>query len=307
MNWEKQGRVYVADGEADWMQSHAYVPTPYRLDGETLRVYVAFLDDDRFGRVGYVDVDPDDPTEVRAVSEEPVFDVGAPGTFDHHGVTPTSVVETDEELRLYYFGWQRGVSVRYFLFAGVAVSNDGGNSFERYSETPILDRVDGERFVRSAPYVRQDGDKFEMWYVSGDEWITVGDKEVPTYNLRYTTSPDGLDWGRCNGEICLRLGLEDEIGFGRPFVRKDGDRYRMWYSVRTRSKGYRIGYAESVDGRTWERRDSEAGVDVSDSGWDDEMICFPNVVETETGTYLFHNGNGFGETGFGVAKLEETG
>ena len=103
----------------------------------------------------------------------------------------------------------------------------------------------------------------------------------------------------------MRPAAPDEFGFGRPFVVKHGDRYKNWYSIRSQSKGYRIGYAESADGRTWTRRDDEVGLDVSSSGWDSEMVCFACVQQTKHGTYMFYNGNNYGETGFGAAVLEQ--
>ena len=35
---------------------------------------------------------------------------------------------------------------------------------------------------------------------------------------------------------------------------RDEDGYRMWYGVRTKSRGYHAGYAESTDGVDWRRR-----------------------------------------------------
>ena len=34
------------------------------------------------------------------------------------------------------------------------------------------------------------------------------------------------------------------------------------------------------------------------------MICFPWIQRTPHGTYMFYNGNNYGETGFGAAVLE---
>jgi hypothetical protein len=78
----------------------------------------------------------------------------------------------------------------------------------------------------------------------------------------------------------------------------------MFYSIRTRSKGYRIGYAESADGLKWERKDREVGIDVSESGWDSEMIAYSSVQKYKDKVYMFYNGNNLGETGFGYAELE---
>ena len=106
------------------------------------------------------------------------------------------------------------------------------------------------------------------------------------------------------GRVCLDLATDDEYGFGRPFVLKDEGMFKMWYSIRSRSKGYRLGYAESADGTHWLRKDEQVGLDVSSEGWDSEMICFGCVQPTRYGTYLFYNGNNYGETGFGVARWQ---
>jgi hypothetical protein len=113
-----------------------------------------------------------------------------------------------------------------------------------------------------------------------------------------------MHWG-LHGTTAVALQKEDEFGIGRPFVCPSSDGYRMWYSVRSRSRGYRIGFATSVNGASWKRRDDEAGIDVSPSGWDSEMVCFGAVQPTRHGTYLFYNGNNYGATGFGVAILDK--
>jgi hypothetical protein len=303
VRWTKLGLVYVASGEQPWAQSHAYVPTPVVLDETTIRVYAAFLDREKVGRVGYVDVDARNPTRVLGVSQSPAFDVGLPGTFDDSGVTPVSVVQRNGRSHLYYMGWQLGRGVRYYLLTGLAISDDG-RPFRRWSRTPVLERSDGELFVRSGACVLAEGAAWTMWYVAGDRWVDVDGKATPTYNLRRLTSCDGVTWGSA-GQVCLELQAPDEYGFGRPFVCKGPAGYRMWYSIRTFSKGYRLGYAESPDGLAWRRKDDEVGIDVSASGWDSEMICFAAVVRAGGHSYLFYNGNNYGQTGFGVAVGED--
>jgi hypothetical protein len=44
-------------------------------------------------------------------------------------------------------------------------------------------------------------------------------------------------------------------------------------------------------------------MDVSETGWDSEMICYAAVITTKYGTTMFYNGNRNGETGFGCAVL----
>jgi predicted GH43/DUF377 family glycosyl hydrolase len=297
--WEKLGRVYVASGEQPWARSHATLPTPFLLDDERIRIYVAFLDAEGIGRLGYVELDARDPLRVLAVSPSPVLDIGRPGTFDENGVTPMTVLRHEGRCYLFYTGWQLGRRVRYYMFTGLAVSDDDGATFRRVSEAPVLERSDGELFVRTAAHVRRDGSSWRIWYAGGDRWIDLGGKQVPSYDLRHARS-ERLDRWPPAGEVVL-VPRDDEYGFGRPWVVGAPGGYQMWYSIRSRAKGYRLGYAESVDGLAWQRRDGALGLDVAASGWDAEMICYSSLQPTRYGTYLFYNGNNYGETGFGVA------
>jgi hypothetical protein len=279
------------------------LPTPLDMGDGRLRIYVAFVDERTVGRIGYVDVDARNPSRILAVSETPVLDIGEPGAFDDNGVIPISVVRIGEVVRLYYAGYQLGVNVRYLLFSGLAVSHDGGTSFERHARVPILDRSDQELLLRSAAHVAPDGPPWRMWYVAGDRHISAGGTTRPTYNIRYIESDDGIRWP-AQGEVAIDLKTGDEYGLGRPFTCAWGGLYRMFYSIRTHSLGYRLGYAESVDGRNWVRRDEQAGIDISPLGWDSEMIYGASVMLSEHGTFMFYNGNDYGRTGFGYAVLE---
>ena len=304
MKWKKLGRVFVADKSQPWMQSHAFAPTPWKLNDDMIRVFVAFWDAEKVGRLGYVDVSAKDPTKVLEVSQKPVLDVGRAGTFDDSGITPASLVRMPNgSLRLYYVGWQKGVQVRYYLFSGVAESTDGGKTFKRVQETPVLDRAPGEIYIRTAPYVLKEANGFRVWYLGGNEWVTAGEKQIPTYDLKVSFSSDGLSWSQ--GKLVMEADRsKKEIGFGRPWLVQKPSGFQMYYSIR-REDGYRLGYAESVDGVSWTRKDDQIGLGVSASGWDSEMVCFTALATTRDGsTVMFYNGNNYGETGFGAAVLE---
>jgi predicted GH43/DUF377 family glycosyl hydrolase len=303
MRWAKRGRVYVPPGDLPWAQHYAFPPTPVRRGDGVLRLYLAFCDADTVGRVGYVDVREEAPAEILEVSRRPVLDIGAAGMFDENGVLPTSVIPVGDLLYMYYVGYQLGYGVTYYQFQGLAISSDGGETFERASRVPVLDRSDAEPLNRTSAFVRHHGGRFQMWYVGGDSWTTVGEKPLPVYNMRFLESEDGVEWGP-EGEVCMDFDLDDEHAFGRPWVWDEGGGLAMMYSVRTRSKDYRLGLARSRDGRRWERHDDEVGIDVSDDGWDSEMIAYGSVVTGDDATFLFYNGNERGRTGFGYAELE---
>ncbi len=226
MKWRKLGRVYSPAGESGWDRTYAHLPTPVLLDDRHIRVYFAALDEQKRGRIGYVDVDGADPCRVRRVAAEPVLDLGEPGSFDDAGVNPSCLVAVAGRLRMYYIGWQRCQTVPYMLFAGLAEGDDG-EAFRRRARVPILDRSPAEPFLRSATTIVREGDRYRAWYVSADGWTHVGDIPYPHYVVRHVESADGLTWPG-SGSVCIGHDGPDEFGIGRPWVVRDGSLYRMW-------------------------------------------------------------------------------
>ena len=75
------------------------------------------------------------------------------------------------------------------------------------------------------------------------------------------------------------------------------------HNYKGKEGGYRIGYASSVDMINWNRRDEMAGMSVSESGWDSEMVNYPHVFMLDGETYMLYQGNEMGRSGIGLAKL----
>jgi predicted GH43/DUF377 family glycosyl hydrolase len=304
MKWEKKGLIYRNDGGAWWRAHSVLVPVPYLQSPDRLRLFCGFRDHQGVSRIGYVDVDPLQPARVLGVSPSPVLDIGRPGAFDDNGVVPTCIVREGTDLFLYYFAFQLGVRVRYFLLSGLAISRDGGETFVRHSETPILERSDTELMFRSGPFVRREPDRFRLWYVAGSKWLDAGDaKTLPTYSIHYAESPDGISWPRA-GQLALAP-APDEYGVARPVVFKRGTMFHMIFSARSLVRGYCPAYATSPDGKRWDRDDSALGIQRSSDGWDSEMICFHSVFEHGDNLLLFYCGNDFGRAGMGYAVLSE--
>lgn len=306
MKWKKHGVVWAPDGSQPWARSHATCPTPFWLSDGDLRLYVQCRDDNNVGRVGYVDVDPDNPTRVIRVSKQPVLDVGEPGCFDDNGVFQTSIViDSDGRVRMYYVGFELCHHIRYRLLTGLAVSEDGGETFHRVQRTPVLERSNAEPYIRGGPFVLLENGVYRIWYVAGGAWMEINGRLNPVYDLRYLESEDGIHWPQA-GEVVLPLDDPNEHGFGRPYVLQGEKSYHMFYSIRkVQPNAYRMGYAESHDGLRWTRKDEQLGLDVSKEGWDSQSIEYSSVVECGDRTWMFYNGNDFGGTGFGVAELLE--
>lgn len=301
MTWHKQGLIYAPDGSHWWMRTYTHLPTALVMD-DVVRVYFAGLDDTQYGRIGFLDLNRHNLSEVVYVHDEPILDLGEPGCFDDSGVNPSAILYVEGVYYLYYIGWQRCERVPYLLQAGLAKSIDGVH-FERVSRATILPRTDAEPFFRSAMTVIQHENRYMAWYPSAVGWETIKQTLYPVYVVRHTTSTDGFHWESHN-TISINFQNADEFGFGRPFVRYHNGEFQMWYSIRSRTAPYRMGYATSPDGINWQRHDDSVGITVSDQGWDSEMICYGVVHHIDGKDFMFYNGNQHGKTGFGYAIRE---
>lgn len=297
MKWKKKGLIFEPAAQYDWVITHAMLPVAQNIDGDFYRIY--FSGRDRFNRsqIGYVVVDINTPQKILELSEKPVLGLGNLGTFDDNGVSPTWIIANGSIDYLYYFGWNKRSTVRAGEVSGLAVSDDNGKSFRRVSHAPIIDRTNEEPYtILVISCVLVEGGTWRMWYDSCDEWINA---DLPRYNIKYAESQDGIHWQR-QGIVSVDFKYSNETRVSRACVVKE-DFYKMWFCFAIGAEGYRMGYAESADGIRYTRKDDEVGIDVSASGWDSEMVCYPFVFSHRGRKYMLYCGNGYGRTGFGYA------
>jgi hypothetical protein len=298
--WRKLGVVQVDTTGASWAATHVALPSiDASADGAT-RLYFSVRDSGSKSRIARAELAFDGLVPSGSIEPTPVLDLGSLGAFDDSGVTNSCLVIHRERQYLYYTGWALGVSVPFYLHAGLAISDDGGRSFHRVSQAPVLERNAVDPYLTASPWVLVDNGVWRMWYVSATEWKPTASGPTHHYHVRYAESADGVNWAR-TGHVCLDFATSEEHAFGRPCVVRDDDGiYRMWYSVR--GAAYRIGYAESRDGLAWSRMDDRAGIDVSSEGWDSQMIEYPVVFDREGRRLMLYNGNDYGRTGVGLAE-----
>ena len=304
MKWIKQAKVFEPRGDFGWMNSHAQGPTVLVREG-FLRVYFASRPKPGLSLPTFVDLDIDDPKKVLRLNPTPLLEPGAPGSFDEFGVQPVEVVEQGGEVWLYYTGWERGTTFTYRLSVGLAVSRDGGETFARAYQGPVLDRTKDEPFLTTSPSIIREGGLWHAWYGSGIGYHESGGKYEPRYVIKYATSENGVDWRRPN-LTCIEPKFDLESNT-RPTVHRIGGTYHMWFCYRGAGDyrggtgSYRIGYASSADLLSWTRDDDRAGIALSEDGWDSSTITYPYVKLVKDRYLMFYNGNGFGATGFGYA------
>ncbi len=301
MKWEKKGIIYSLDGSSTWAKNSTLQPTPLLLNDDTIRIFVGLRDDKGVSRVGYVDVDANNPKIVKKSFKRTFVRYRFAGTFDDNGVVPCAVIRNEGKIHLYYAGYQVGYHVRMMIYCGLAISEDNGNSFKRYSKVPVLERCDDELLFRVIHSVVKEDGKWKVYYGGGSYFKEGKKKTLPLYDIRYMESEDGINFVGSGDVIIGTQG--DEYRVGRPYVIKDEDIYKMFFCAGSEDLTYKLAYAESLDGINWTRDDDKLNISLSSSGWDSQMMAYPSVVKYNDKTYLFYNGNNYGYDGFGYAEL----
>lgn len=302
MQWKKKGLIFGANDNSWWMNNSALQPTPIVIE-DMIRVFVGFRDKKGVGRIGYVDLDAECPSRIIRISESPCLDIGKPGCFDDNGAVPCAVTRIGDEIYLFYAGYNIGYHVRMAIFSGLAMSRDNGETFQRYSQVPIMERTENETLFRVIHTAIREHDGWRMYYGAGNKFIQGEKKTLPVYEIEMLQTRD-LAGLRKEG-ITLLHNEGDEYRIGRPYVVYDSGKYKMFFCKGTEKITYRLAYAESEDGKAWVRNDKKLNLDLSEEGWDSEMMAYPAFVRYKHRAYLFYNGNNYGYEGFGYAELIE--
>jgi hypothetical protein len=302
MKWRKIKYLFTANNQSDWMYSHGSNPVFKLLENGVCRVYFTCRDKESRSHIASLDLDFEDDFRITNISKEPVLCPGDLGLFDDSGVVMGCFQSIKGKEYLYYLGWNLKVTVPWMNTIGLAIYDSDSKSYLKNSKAPMMDRSDEDPYSISYPFVLFDNGVYKMWYGSNLSWGK--DQASMQHVFKYAESTDGVNWNRTN-QIVLGLEHKGEYALSKPWVLKERDLYKMWYSYRAseKSENYRIGYAESKNGVDWIRKDNEVGIDVSISGWDSEMISYPCVFDYKGERYMLYNGNNYGGSGFGIAIL----
>ena len=313
LEWKKLGKLFTPQRVVgrSWLKEFSQAPAALICD-DYVRIYFSCRPSaDKNGQYvsysAFVDLDRKNLFNVLRVSKIPILSLGGLGDFDEFGIYPVSVIRHDDEIRAYYAGWTRCESVPFNVAIGCGVSTDGGTTFKKMGNGPILSYSPDEPFVLSGPKIRRFNDHWYLWYIAGRKWKIVDARPEPVYKIRMATSPDGIHWHKLNKDL-IESRIEDDEAQASPDVFYANGIYHMLFCYRYsqhyrgKEKGYRIGYASSTNLTDWVRNDSKAGIDISEKGWDSEMISYPHVFELDGKTFLAYLGNQVGRYGFGLAE-----
>jgi hypothetical protein len=316
IKWQKLGKIFdptnyhLPDNSKEFAQS----PQTLVFD-DFIRIYFSTRALESTGmflsNIAYVDFSKDLKKIIR-ISDNTVIPLGNLGTFDEHGIFPINPLKDGDRIIAYTCGWSRRVSVSVETSIGLVYSNDNGNTFNRLGPGPIMTSSINEPVLVGDGFVQKYNNKYFMWYIFGKTWIKATDSEPPArvYKIAYATSFDGINWDKVKSKQIISDVIDENECQALPTVVEHNGVYHMVFCYRHASdfrtnpnRGYKLGYAYSLDLKNWTRDDAKLNFSLPDEGWDSEMMCYPHLFKVEDQIFLLYNGNNFGRYGFGAAKL----
>ena len=303
MKWKKIGLIASPKlFNLKWWSSYGMDPCTLKLHDDLYRVFFCGRNNQNISMIGYFDYDLKNH-KIKKISKKPVLIHGELGAFDDNGVTASCLIKIKNLVYLYYIGWKPKSTTRYSLMTGLAISKNNGENFKRYSRSPILKLTDKEPFsILTAPYVMKiKKNKWFMWYVSCNTWVN---KDYPKYDIKLATSNDGKNWSQ-EGLTSIKL-KKNERAVARPSVLFENNIYKMWFCYEKKVGRYKIGYAESINGINWKRKDDQANIYPGKKESDNKMIAYPHVIKHNGLKYMFYNGNDYGKEGVFLAMEVKT-
>jgi hypothetical protein len=302
--WKKLGRLFdpASAIRHPKLVSHAANPLPIFINNNIFRIFYSGRDAENRSSVGAVDIDIVNAEIVHDIYE-PVFLHGEKTTFFSEGVSIGCTANFGAQTLMYFMGWKNNGEQHWHGQIGALEVHDDLRLSLAFPY-PIIPLSPNDAISLSYPWIlpKQNG-TFQMWYGSTVSW-DAGNGEM-LHILKSASSVNGRKWENFESSIPYSIGQAQ--AFSRPTVLAHNDgTLDMWFSYR---KGdgttYRIGRARCNEDHLWELDLKNAGIDVSESGWDSEMIEYPYVFIHDDHIYMLYNGNRYGRTGFGLAVWVE--
>jgi predicted GH43/DUF377 family glycosyl hydrolase len=242
ITWERPERnVALLPGPDRWDSVEVFSPRVLRsAQTGLLQMWYTGWDSSGSYRIGHA-LSTDNGATWNKSAANPVLNLGKPGAWDSLSVQGASVVEEPGGYRMWYMGqdgntWQ----------IGMATSPDG-DAWTRYAGNPVMqpgptDAWDGRHLFWL--HVIEGGPGYQMWYSGTNDAWGLG-----PIRIGYAESRDGIHWNRdAQNPVSIPkpAGWWGQSDSMEPYVIREGDVYRMWFTERNEPRLYRLNYAWSA-------------------------------------------------------------
>ena len=275
--------------------SHAANPVVIRIDETTYRIFFNSRDSNQRSSVYSFDFDMKNQSLIPDTLRDQ-FLLGNTDGYFKDGVSLGSHFELDGVYWIGFMGWTNPPYKHWYGKIG-RFKLDSNYDFEYMEEKPWFDLSTHDPISLSYPAVYFNKNVMHVWYGSTLSW-DGGNGEM-VHVLKEKVSEDFVHFEDSNRFVEWEMGKSQ--AFSRPSIVLVNDKFLMAYSVRGNLTKYQIGF-----GIVEENSAVVAHLTTfspSSSTWETEMVEYPYLISHNDEIYMFYNGNAYGKSGIGLAKL----
>jgi len=275
--------------------SHAANPVIVRMDGCIYRIFFNSRDLNQRSSVYSVDLNLDTQCLIPQTLRTQ-FLLRTSDSYFKDGISLGSHFVLDGVNWIGFMGWINPPAQHWYGTIG-RFRLDSNFDLEFIEKDPWFDLDSDDQISLSYPAVYFSQNVMHVWYGTTLTW-DGGNGEM-VHVLKEKISKDFVQFETSNRSLEWKMG--DSQAFSRPSIVKVQDHLLMAYSVRGNKTKYRIGFGNIKDD-TSEIKEI-AAFRTSTSPWESEMVEYPYLIAHKDLIYMFYNGDGYGKSGIGLAKL----
>jgi hypothetical protein len=267
--------------------NHRHAPSIFLFENHIRLYFSSDFSEEEFEGISYIDLNRNNFSEIKNISSGPVIIAGKFGEFDDFGSVTISIANYKNKLIAFYTGFSKCESVPFNSAIGYAISNNLGESFQKYAPGPVISYSLDEPFLISSPRICQLENILYLFYISGRKWNASDTKIEPVYKIRSGLSYNSIEWQKRNEDLIGSLDCESQDSLDIIFF---NNKYYMFFSFRDISNSlkdsYKLGYAVSDDLITWQRNQHQFEFD---NFLSDPLIpnhSFPHIFVLDNNVYL---------------------
>lgn len=300
MYWQRLGKIFTLDSLHPLMQSHSSNPTPHQIDTHIFRVFFSTRNVENKSSISFFDLDMSS-LEIKNQAQEPLISF-QDDTFYSHGISLGCIYQKpNEKTFLTFMGWHIPKDSHWMGYLGEMELNKALGEIDIPKQPIIFPEPKMDPISISYADIIQDQDTYYLFYGSTITWDAGNQEMIHVINV--ATSKDAEHWEKHG--LAVPYQKNKIQAFSRPTIMKIDNVWHMWFSYRGgNGDKYKIGHAKTTNLLSWDLDLEKTSLYANpNAAWESEMVEYPYVFKYQNDIYMLYNGNSYGKTGIGLAKL----
>ena len=300
IRYSRLGRIFGPDSFASSQSPITYTSNPVviQMQNSIFRIYFNSRDSQNRSNVWSVDFDFESLKVIQnSLRVQIEIGINTP-KYCRAGISLGSDFSLDNQRYIGFMGWYLPDRAHWMGEIG-RLEIDEAYNLELIDGSPWIGISKEDPISLSYPAIHQTADGLDVWYGSTHTWDAGNGEMLHLLERRRVTHEFGTE--KIAGILPFELGIAQ--AFSRPAILNTDWGTLFSYSVRGNTDKYRIAF-RSLNATY---KSIQFGEPVSflpsTEEWESEMVEYPYLVTYKGEVYMFYNGNRFGKSGVGLARI----